>query len=106
LFCLVTQILGGLFPIPKIEVPDLATLPPVRQIVLWTASHVFGIQQPLAYADTGSGDRTFDWMLVFCLLVCAAAATAVWSGLDRRRANHDAIYKWFRLFIRSRLPRS
>jgi uncharacterized membrane protein YphA (DoxX/SURF4 family) len=100
LFCLVTQILGGLFPVPKIEVPDLATLPPVRPIVLWSASHVFGIKHPPAYADTGSGDRTFDWMLVFCLLVCAAAATAVWSALDRRRANHDALYRWFRLFIR------
>jgi uncharacterized membrane protein YphA (DoxX/SURF4 family) len=100
LFCLVTQILGGLFPIPKTEVPDLATLPPVRQIVLWTASHVFGIKHPLAYADTGSGDRTFDWILVFCLLVCAAVATAVWSALDRRRANYDSLYKWFRLFIR------
>jgi hypothetical protein len=100
LFCLVTQILGGLFPIPKIEIPDLASLPPVRPVVLWTASHVLGIKHPLLYADTGSGDRTFDWMLVFCLLVCTAAASAVWSVLDRRRASHAALYKWFRLFIR------
>lgn len=100
LFCLVTQILGGLFPVPKLEVPDLATLPPVRQIVLWTASHILGIKHPLVYADTGSGDRTFDWVLVSCLLACAAMATAVWSAIDRGRANYDALYKWFRLFIR------
>jgi hypothetical protein len=100
LFCLVTQILGGLFPIPRIEVPDLASLPPVRPIVLWAASHIFGIRQPLSYADTGSGDRTFDWVLVFCLLASAAMATAVWSALDRRRPNYDFLHRWSRLFIR------
>ena len=41
LFCLATQILGGLFPIPKIEIPDPAALWPVRQIVFFTAAHVF-----------------------------------------------------------------
>jgi hypothetical protein len=100
LFCVVTQILGGLFPIPKIEVPDLASLPPVRQIVLWTANHIFAIKQPLLYADTGSGDRTFDWILICCLLICAALATMVWSALDRRRANYDSLHRWFRLFVR------
>jgi uncharacterized membrane protein YphA (DoxX/SURF4 family) len=100
LFCLVTQILGGLFPVPKVEIPDLATLPPVRQIVLWTAVHVFEIKHSLVYTDTGSGDRTFDWVLVFCLLVCATLATGVWSVLDRKRKNYDALYSCFRLFIR------
>lgn len=100
LFCFVTQILANLFPLPKLEVPDLASLPPVRPIVLWTASHLLGIRHAVAYADTGSGDRTFDWVLVFCLLVCAAAATAVWSLLVPERRDHDALYRWFRLFIR------
>jgi hypothetical protein len=100
LFCLVTQILGGLFPIPTVETPDLASLPPVRPIILWTAAHVLGIQHQLPYADTGSGDRLFDWVMAFCLLVCAALATVVWSILDRKRANYGALYRWFRLFIR------
>jgi hypothetical protein len=100
LFCVVTQILGGLFPIPKIEVPDLASLPPVRPIVLWAADHIFGIKHPLLYAETGSGDRTFDWILVSCLLTLAALATTVWSVLDRRRPDYGSLYSWFRLFIR------
>lgn len=39
-------------------------------------------------------------MLVFCLLTLAAIVTAVWSILDRTRAEYNSIYKWFRLFIR------
>jgi hypothetical protein len=100
LFCLSQQILGGLFPIPKVDLPDLARLWPTRQIVFWAAARVFHVTQPLVYKDSGSGDKTFDWVLAFCLLVFAIAATCVWSLLDRRRENYVTLYKWFRLFIR------
>jgi uncharacterized membrane protein YphA (DoxX/SURF4 family) len=72
----------------------------MRPIVLWTAVHIFRVAQPPAYADTGSGDRTFDWVLVFCLLVIAAIATAIWSVSDRKRQNYVTLHKWFRLAIR------
>jgi hypothetical protein len=39
LFCLATQILGGLFPIPKVDIPDPATLWPMLHIIFWTAAH-------------------------------------------------------------------
>jgi uncharacterized membrane protein YphA (DoxX/SURF4 family) len=100
LFCLSQQILGGLFPIPKVDFPDLARLWPTRQIVFWTAAHVFHVTQPLVYRGSGSGDKTFDWVLAFCLLVIAVVATCLWSALDRRRENYDTLYKWFRLLIR------
>jgi hypothetical protein len=100
LFCLTTQIFGGLFPIPKVDIPDPASLWPVRPIVFWTAAHVFRRPLPLVYEGSGSGDKTFDWVLTFCLLVFAMLATGIWSVLDRRRENYVALHKWFRLFIR------
>ncbi|HEX3681874.1 MAG TPA: hypothetical protein VHU83_04975 [Bryobacteraceae bacterium] len=100
LFCLTTQISGGLFPIPRLEIPDLAALWPVRQLVFWTAAHVFHVTRPLVYTDSGSGDKTFDWVLAFCLLVFATLVTVVWSVLDRKRENYATLYKWFRLLIR------
>jgi hypothetical protein len=100
LFCLTTQIFGGLFPIPKVEIPDPATLWPTRQIVFWTAAHIFRVTSALVYTGSGSGDKTFDWVLAFCLLVFAVLATGVWSALDRKRENDVALHKWFRLFIR------
>src|SRR5580704_7692442 len=100
LYCLGEQILGGMFPIPKVEVPDLATLWPMRPIVFWTATHIFHVTQPLVYKDSGSGDKTFDWILTFCVLVLAILAASIWSFLDGRRENYLTLYKWFRLFIR------
>jgi hypothetical protein len=98
LYCLLTQIAGGFLPLPNLETPDPSTLWPTRQIVTWTATHVFRVTHPLVYFS-GSGDKTFDWVLAFCLLVVAAVATIVWSILDRQRLNYVTLHKWFRLFL-------
>ena len=100
LFSLSNQILGGLFVIPKVNVPELSALWPLRQITFWTAAHVFRIKRDLVYTGSGSGDKTFDWVLAFCLLVIAAAITCVWSILDRRQENYVTFHKWFRLALR------
>src|SRR5271156_6504132 len=100
LYCLATQIVSGLYPIPKFDIPDPATFWPVRPLVFWTAAHIFHVRTELVYTGSGSGDKTFDWVLVFCLLVFAALLTSVWSFLDRKRDNYAQLHKWFRLFIR------
>jgi uncharacterized membrane protein YphA (DoxX/SURF4 family) len=89
-----------LFPIPKIDVPDLATAAPIRQTVFWTAAHVFHVSKSLVYSGSGSGDKTFDWVLAFCLLSIAVFATGVWSVLDRQRENYITLHKWFHVFLR------
>jgi uncharacterized membrane protein YphA (DoxX/SURF4 family) len=100
IYCLATQILTSLVPLPSVDIPDLSTLWPLRPIVLWTATHILHTANAPAYADTGSGDKTFDWVLVFCLLAITVLATAPWSVLDRKRDNYIVLHKWFQLAIR------
>jgi uncharacterized membrane protein YphA (DoxX/SURF4 family) len=103
LYSLLTQIFTGLIPIANVDIQDLSTHWPVRPIIFWTASHIFHVAQPLVYQFSGSGDKYFDWILVFLLLLFSLLATAVWSLLDRDRPNYEKLYDWFRLFIRSAL---
>jgi hypothetical protein len=101
LYVLTTQMLGALIVIPgDWNMPELETLPPLRNLIAWTASHVFGVTQPLVITGSGSGDKTFDWVAAFCLLVISALATVAWSILDRRRENYVNAHKWFRVFLR------
>ena len=100
LYCLVNQIITSLIPIPNVDIPDPGSLWPMRQIVFWTAAHIFRVTTPLVYQGSGSGDKTFDWVMDFCLLVIAVLATAIWSALDRKRENYTTLHKWFRVFIR------
>ncbi len=73
---------------------------PLRQITFWTAKHVFGLNRQLIFPNSGSGDKTFDWVQAFALLMIAAIGTVIWSLADRRRENYVSLHKWFRLFIR------
>jgi uncharacterized membrane protein YphA (DoxX/SURF4 family) len=100
LYCFFTQIFDGLIPVANVDVPELSSFWPMQHIVAWTAAHILRIAAPVTYVETGSGDRIFDWVLLFCLLVIAAIATVVWSVLDRKRENYVTLYKWFRLAIR------
>jgi hypothetical protein len=100
LFAMSNQVLGGLFIVPGVRIARLGVLWPLRQITFWTARHVFNVTRQLVYKNNGSGDKTFDWVQVFCLMVFAVAVTTLWSVLDRERRNDGTIYKWFRLFVR------
>ncbi len=102
LYCLTTQIIVGLFPVPIPNVDDLdpAAWWPIRQLVFWVAANIFNAKLPLVYTGSGSGDKTFDWVLAFCVLIISIAATEIWSVLDGKRKSYTKLYKWFRLFIR------
>jgi len=101
LYCLATQIIGNLFT--AFGRSDLATLWPLRPVIFWTAAHIFHVNAPLSdffAGNSGTSDDMFGWIMTFCLLVIATAATIVWSLLDRSRENYAELHKWFRLFVR------
>ena len=100
LYCFYTQISSALISIPNMELGDPSAHWPMRQIVFWIAAHLFHAKLPLVYTGSGSGDKTFDWVMTFFLLVFSVVATVVWSALDRRRDNYTTLHKWFRLFMR------
>ena len=55
--------------------------------------------RPLVITGSGSGDKTYNWVLACCLVTIAAAGTSAWSALDRR-TEHVALHASFRLFLR------
>jgi hypothetical protein len=101
LYCLATQIIANLFT--AFGRSDLATVWPLRPVIFWTAAHIFHVNAPLSFffaGNSGTSDDMFGWVMTFCLLMIATAATVVWSLLDRSRENYAELHKWFRLFVR------
>ena len=91
LYCYATEIFPGLFSAtggPGAVLPDGATIWPLRPLISWTAAHIFHVEAPLSYdINSGTSDGMFGWVAAFCVLMIAAAATVVWSLLERHREN-------------------
>lgn len=66
--------------------------------VSWVGQHLFGIEA--FHRISGGGDATYTYVLVFCYLILALAATAVWTLLDSRRANYAQLHAWLRAYVR------
>ena len=99
IYVVVTQMFRGLIPF-SINIPNISAVGPVRWMVEWTAVNVFGVTTPLVFTGSGSGDKTTDWVLAFCLVIITAAITAVWSIAARGPVNYDSAHKRYRLFLR------
>lgn len=62
----------------------------------WFAKHILHLATPITIFSNGSGDTTYDYVLILCIAVISALATIVWSLLDRRRAHYQTLYQWLR----------
>ncbi|MEU2957336.1 DoxX family protein [Streptomyces albidoflavus] len=69
----------------------------IRPVRNWMSVRVLG--RELGDRFDG-GDDPHTWAGQLCWLAGAAAATPVWSVLDRRRTDRAALDKWFRLAAR------
>jgi len=69
-------------------------------VVPWVGLHVLHLPRPITIFENGSGDTTYNWVLVGCFLVIAILATVLWSVLDRKRQNYERLYRWSRLYLR------
>ncbi len=98
LYIFFTQMLGSLFLLPVGELPEFGALFPMRNLVTAVARYVFRIERALVVTNSGSGDKVYDWVQVFCLLGLAFIFTAAWAA--RRRPLSEKLVKWFRLVVR------
>lgn len=84
-------------------------IPYVDELVQWypgiwdfvvpaVAEQAFGADASVE--PNGSGDTTYNYVQVFCFLVLALFATAIWTFLDRRRAHYARLHDWLHVYVR------
>lgn len=93
-----------IFPFPLNVVPGAGVIVKPYQdfwnsIVPSIGARVFDVQIT-DVEPTGSGDKTYDYVLVFCHAFVALVAAVCWTILDRRRRNYSRLYEWLRVYIR------
>ena len=70
-----------------------------NMVLPWVGEHILGTEVRLR-GGSGRGDSTYGYVQIFCYLILALAATAVWTLLDRRRASYARLQEWLRVYVR------
>ncbi|MCB0630953.1 MAG: hypothetical protein R2824_29240 [Saprospiraceae bacterium] len=97
-----TYLVLFIFPFPISYIPgvDTAYESLLNKLVNWVGHNVLHIQGDIASAMTGSGDRTYDYVLMLILFVLALLISMVWTVLDRRSAHYRKHYHWLMVYVR------
>jgi hypothetical protein len=69
-------------------------------LVPWVGQHVLGLSQEISTAQTGSGDKLFNYVQLVCYLGLSVLATGVWSVVDRRRTQYARLQAGLRIYVR------
>lgn len=70
------------------------------QFIPWVGEHFLNISDTIRVGPNGSGDTTYDYVLIFVCFVIGVLGTIIWSFLDRKRTNYSKLYYWFTVAIR------
>jgi hypothetical protein len=68
--------------------------------VKWIGTNVLSIPYEITILPKGSGDTTYNYVLVFIFLVIAIVATVIWTMLDSKRAHYEKFWYWFVIVLR------
>src|SRR6185503_14698299 len=69
-----------------------------RKVVPWVGAHVLFLAQPVSIRPSGSGDKLFDWLQVFVMLVLAIAGAIAWTAAARAKRSHPKLLEAFQLY--------
>lgn len=66
----------------------------------WMGKAWLKLPYPITEFTNGSGDTTYDFVVLLCVAVIAMVGTLVWTLLDRKRANYNRLFYWLSVGVR------
>lgn len=64
----------------------------MHQLIVWGAAHILHLAYPITVFSNGSGDTTYDYLVVMLYFFIAVFGAAIWSVVSRRPCNYNGLY--------------
>ena len=69
-------------------------------IVPWVAKNILHLSYPITIFSNGSGDTTYDYVLLLTYIVLALLTAVIWTLSDKKRESYTSAYYWLRVIVR------
>jgi uncharacterized membrane protein YphA (DoxX/SURF4 family) len=61
---------------------------------------LINLEKPITIFTNGSGDTTYDYVLMLTMVLLSIISCIIWSILDRNRKNYNTAYYWLCVLLR------
>ncbi|AXT19187.1 hypothetical protein D7030_13810 [Flavobacteriaceae bacterium AU392] len=72
----------------------------LQKFGIWFGDHILKIPYIISTGPNGSGDTTYDYIVVSIGFLVAVLGAIIWSVLDRKRTHYTKMYYWLTTGIR------
>jgi hypothetical protein len=75
-------------------------IPQFHLLIPWIGRHFLHLSYEITVFTNGSGDTTYDYVVVLFILFLSTLGCLVWTILDRHRKSYNLLYYWLTVAIR------
>ncbi|WP_143166684.1 hypothetical protein [Pedobacter caeni] len=72
----------------------------MHELIPWIAAEILGYTYDYTIFSNGSGDTSYDYLLLAFMTFCAGIGMLIWSLLDRNRTSYNQLYYWLLVVVR------
>ena len=69
-------------------------------LVPLVGKHLLHLKTPITIFTNGSGDTTFDYVLMLTQFILSLLIGIIWSVLDKKRSSYNTAYYWLCVLVR------
>lgn len=72
----------------------------LHNFIPWFSKHIIHYNYDFTIYTNGSGDTSYDWVLLLFIFFVSVIGCIIWSVLDRKRKSYNAAYYWLVVLVR------
>jgi uncharacterized membrane protein YphA (DoxX/SURF4 family) len=73
---------------------------PFHNLIPWIGKHILHIGYDITTFTNGSGDTTYDYVILLFVAVMAVPGCLIWTHIDKKRKSYNALNYWLTIIIR------
>ncbi len=75
-------------------------IPPFQKLIPWIGKHILHLSYDITTFTNGSGDTTYDYVILLFLTVMALLGCVIWTIADGKRKSFNTLSYWLTTIIR------